>query len=123
MTNDILTKWADEYEAIWLDDRAKFPYVRYYPLRSNFRDDPVRDEDHDAHVVGYTTLKEDCPPNGPDGTFVRRIFVVKKWDRGYEGDDRVAGHWLNGCPSQSVDPLTVAPGVAGYVTERSLGRS
>ena len=113
---------ADEKEVVWLDDPAKYSYVRYYRWTSEVRDDPYG-EIASGLVVGYTTINDDAFPTVTGGRFERRVFMVRHWDRDYEGEDREEGHYLDGCPSQSVDPLTVGPGVEGHVTDKALGRN
>ena len=63
-------------------------------------------------IVGYSELRPEAPADFP-GVFSRRVFWLADHDP-YEG---------GGAPCEAVDPLTVAPGVAGKNTDRAFGRA
>jgi hypothetical protein len=108
-----------EYEAeiVWLDDPSKYDYVRAVPILTGSRDKPIRGIGD--RIVGYAILRPDAPADYPRRWY-RRVFHIMKGDRD-DGKDRNKGPYAIGCPVESVDPLTVAPGVKGEITERAWG--
>ncbi|NJP98907.1 hypothetical protein HCN51_57465 [Nonomuraea sp. FMUSA5-5] len=68
---------------------------------------------YEAVALGAT--KPEWPPRG----FLRRVFWVKPHDR----SEDPGGIYAHDCPTEAVDPRTVAPGQEGYVTIRARGRS
>lgn len=101
--NDI----SGEDSIVWLEDPAGFPYVRETYLGASFRSRKPK-FGLDGRMVGYATLRADVRGSVP-GFFDRRVFWVKRYDRSEDPD----GTYAVGAPAEAVDPLTVAPGVAG----------
>lgn len=105
---------GEENEVIWLDDPARFVYVRCYTWFSELRDDSP-DEYESGRLIGYTTLKADAWPHGPEDTFAKRMFVLEPWDCDYQGSDKEDGPYSTSFyPNTAVDPLTIGPGIKGF---------
>lgn len=111
---------ADEEAIVWLEDIAKFDYVReslwlIYGRSRAPRRDYLKGV---GRVVGYATLiKGARSPNRCD--FERRVFWVKPYDRDSQPHGIYAAS-KPGVPAEGVDPRTVRPGVPGEVTERAI---
>lgn len=102
-----------EAEIVWLFDPESMPYVRERVTIVSTRQRPIK-KYNDYKVVGYAILKPDAPGKR---MFRRRFFWLKDYDRYYQPQ----GIYSIGTPVEGVDPLTVAPGVAGQQTDRSWG--
>jgi hypothetical protein len=99
---------ASEVKHHWREDPATFRFVRVRLIS----DSPPVAPPPPAYgtgmrIVGYAILD----PTKRD-TENRRIFFVRDGDTDYP---------LNTCPCEAVDPLTLAPGIVGKVTERAWG--
>jgi hypothetical protein len=105
---------SHEAEIVWEVNPATLPYVRSTIAHSGRRRGPVRAPA--GRRVGYANLRPDAPSDSP-GNFTRRVFWVKEHDRA----DDPNGTYVKGCPVEAVDPLTVAVGVAGEITDRAWG--
>ncbi len=103
----------DEEEIVWLIDPATMPYVRECIALVSSRQRPLK-KCNGYQVVGYAVLPAATPGRS---WFKRRCFWLKEYDRYYQP----AGTYSVGTPAEGVDPLTVAPGVAGRKTDRSWG--
>ena len=130
---------SDEEEIVWLEDPAALPYVREDLLRTHTRRRPIRHpygknrggkpgEPGKARTVGYSTLKPGASRSGRSRWygFERRVFWLKEFDRANQAfrqeDARPTNIYTTTCPSEAVDPLTIAPGLAGRMTERAWGK-
>lgn len=106
----------DEEQIAWLVDPMSLRYVRsdVREIFSRRKGKPPAELLPPGKLVGYSELRKDAPHNrvGPMN-FTRRLFWVEDHDP-YDG---------GGAPIEAVDPLTVAPGVWGWVTDRAWGRS
>lgn len=106
----------DELEIKWLMDISKMDYVRQsmdmYCSRKNTKLKPPV-----GTLVGYAILKPETKTD-EHHHYHRRIFWLKEHDRYY----RPEGVYKTGGPLEAVDPMTVAPGEAGELTERAWGR-
>ena len=109
----------DEDQIVWLVPVESLPrYVRetlqdYAPFRvRRFR------MDYPGRMVGYSTLRPDAP--SICGQFHRRVFWLKPYDAG-ERDAATGPYHRFSTPYEGVDPLTVAPGQPGRVTDRAVG--
>lgn len=111
-----------EVEIVWDLSTEEIDYVRatiaYAGTRQRSVPLPVA-----GMRVGYAVLSEDAPNNGNPGTFVRRVFFLKR-KQGRAGGDRCfdpGGNYSFGAPMEAVDPRTVAPGERGKMTPRARG--
>lgn len=66
--------------------------------------------------VGYSILTPDAP-HSTGRWWARREFWISRDDRPFQPE----GPYQVGTPYEGVDPLTVAPGVLGLLTERAWG--
>jgi hypothetical protein len=107
------TDYPGEESIVWEQDPATLPYVRETLAYAGTRQRPVRWRGP-GRRVGYAVPRADARSGHP-GTFTRRVFWVKPYDRSEAPD----GIYRTGCPSEGVDPLTVAPGVPGEQTARA----
>lgn len=101
-----------EEKIVWLLDPATLPYVRERVGLVSSRQRPLKNYNN-FKVVGYAVLKASA--SGKGGMFCRRFFWLKEYDRYFQP----TGIYRFGTPAEAVDPLTVAPGVAGRQTDRS----
>ena len=114
----MLTENDLQHEAriVWeVDDPMALPYVRETVVRAGTRQRgvPWRGE---GKRIGYAVLKPDAP-NMRKGTFRRRLFFLKPYDRPHEPE----GTYETSAPSEGVDPRTIAPGVPGKQNRRAWG--
>jgi hypothetical protein len=111
-----------EERIIWLEDVDKLDYVRSYlsthePRR---RGRPCwRMGRLVGRLVGWSDLRADAPNNGAPGTFTRRVFWLKNYDRAAGGPVNI---YRTGAPCEAVDPRTIWRGVPGQMTDRACGR-
>ncbi len=107
-----------ESNIVWLRDVNNMPYVReHFHQFCRRRKGKLKHGDHE--VVGYAELEKDAPNTGTKGCFARRIFWLKEADRANQPN----GIYQTGCPSEAVDPLTIAPKVVGQRTPRACGEA
>ncbi|HEX8913558.1 MAG TPA: DUF6009 family protein [Humisphaera sp.] len=101
---------ADEARVVWAPgfDPASARYVR--EVVSEHEGRRVGRVRWNGREVGWTELRPGAPRRG--SFFHRRVFWLAAHDP-YEG---------SGAPVEAVDPLTVAPGRPGVLTERAWGR-
>lgn len=107
------TNFSVETSIVWLQPVDALDYVREELLfvlgasRGRPRC-PV-----DGELIGYTMA-------GPGKRMpgFRRLFTLRDYDR---GGPRPHVNWSEGCPSEAVDPSTVAPGVPGLQNARCRG--
>jgi hypothetical protein len=106
-----------EVEIVWEEDPSNFDYVRCYELQTSGRK-RIAKWPMEGRRVGYAVLRPDAPhdPRLP-GTFTRRVFFLKRHDR----DSQPNGVYRTGAPAEAVDPWTVSPGVAAWLTPRAWG--
>jgi hypothetical protein len=109
----------DEADIIWLEPIDRLDYVReviYDGYPSRWR--KPRWSCHDGRLVGFATLvKHPQYSGGPRchrAHYSRRVFWVASHDR----DSQPDGVYSRTTPCEAVDPRTVAPQVAGRMTER-----
>jgi hypothetical protein len=101
---------APEFMIHWAERPETLPFVRVsvdfvsrrerYPLK--------RYRGHNYRVVGHAMLKPLVTSDG--GRFQMRIFTVRDYDA-----TPADGGFI---PAEAVDPLTLAPNVAGHRTDR-----
>lgn len=105
----------DEAAIVWLEDPTTLPYVRSAVMMCPFREKRPSRRYHFGRLVGYATLKPHV--RWCNGFFRRRLFWVQPHDRCNQPD----GTYRVGAPAEAVDPLTVAVGIAGKMTDRAWG--
>lgn len=104
----------------WIADLADLDYVRQSAVITHARKGYLRcPTAPEGRTVGYTILDPATKPEWPPRGFLRRVFWVKPHDR----SEDPGGIYAHDCPTEAVDPRTVAPGQEGYVTIRARGRS
>jgi len=107
----------NEDRIVWLEPVDNLDYVRVSSVSAGTRNRSVgRHFAYDGRLVGYAILRPDAP-NVLPGTFGRRIFWLARHDR----DSQPDGPYLHGCPTEAVDPATVAPNQPGRITDRAWG--
>lgn len=107
---------ADEVRLVWQMDISRMDYVRESPTLERCSSGRVTCPAADGVVVGWTEVRRDSYP-GRDlasDPYIRRVFWLKPYDRALEPD----GTYADDCPSEAVDPYTVAVRVPGERTER-----
>lgn len=104
-------KLSSEQSIIWEEDIDRLDYVREIELPAATRQRPVpwRGE---GRRVGYAVLRPDARNSGSPGTFNRRVFFLKDYDR----DTEPAGIYEIGEPAEAIDPRLVRPGVGRKTT-------
>lgn len=95
---------------VWLQDPKDFRFVRVAPFNSYFFNRPPKKLPAHETLVGYTTGGERELEDDPYPYKVRRLFYVMNSD---------FDNYVDGCPMEAVDPLTLAPNEPGIVTERA----
>lgn len=114
----ILTERALRHEVriVWeIDDPMSLPYVRETVVKAGTRQRGVPWKGQGKRI-GYAVLASGAPSLRP-GTFERRLFFLKPYDRSEEPD----GTYSTGAPAEGVDPRTIEPGSAGVQNERAWG--
>lgn len=107
-----------ESNIVWLRNINNVPYVReHFNQCCSRRKGKLKYGDHE--VVGYAELENDAPNTGTNGCFARRVFWLAEHDRVNQPN----GTYQTGCPSEAVDPLTIAPKVLGQSTPRACGEA
>jgi len=110
-----------EAEIVWLDDPQKWDYVRVLPIYMGTRARSLTNSTlklklaNFYKLVGYATLTRETKST-PGCFFIRRVFWLKDYDRGCPNEK-----YHVGCPSETVDPLTVKPNMEGSKTNRCFG--
>jgi hypothetical protein len=107
-----------EEAIVWVEDPARFDYVREIVRTEPFRQRPVRWEGKPGRLIGYGVLRADAPNTGGARSFERRVLYVKDYDR----DSEPEGAYRTGAPVETVDPWTVIPRCCGLKTERMYGK-
>lgn len=109
-----------EQSIVWEEDIDDLDYVREFVVEANTRQRPVPwGDNREGRRVGYAVLFADSRNDGRPGTFNRRVFFLKDYDRDSDPEGPYSDY---GAPSEAVDPRTVAPGVPGTITDRAWGR-
>lgn len=114
-----------EERIVWLEDVARLDYVREWTFAARSRTAAPRWKGLEGRLVGYAVLRADAPRDS-FGCYVRRLFFLKDHDRDRAPDDtyharRPGDRCAGGCPTEAVDPRTVAAGVPGVQNERAWG--
>lgn len=124
----------DEEGIVWLESPERFDYVRerLYTLCRCRRRPPGRNSVcwDGGRIVGFAVLKAEAESDDC-GYFSRRVFWISPFDRSEDKSRFVppqharpgypTGVYRTGCPSDAVDPRTVAPRIPGRQTERAIG--
>ena len=103
---------ANEDRLVWLEDPARFPYVRQsFAMTPRRKGMPAKAYRRGDRLVGYAELKPFARPESPGG-YYRRIFWLKTHDRN-------SGHacYRHSAPCEAVDPATVQAGLLGTMTD------
>ena len=111
--SSVLRGLSHEIAIVWETDVYQLDYVRETWTTAWTRRGPIRWNGR----VGYSILGPEAPNAGYHRMFHRRVFWLKHHDRHPSSD----GAYEAGAPVEAEDPLTVAPGIPGRVTERALG--
>ncbi len=106
-----------EERIVWEEDIDGLDYVRETVATAGTRQRPVPWYG-DGRRVGYAVLAPDAENDGSPGSFLRRVFFLKDYDR----DSDPGGVYGRSAPSEAVDPRTVTPGVPGRLTDVAWGR-
>lgn len=93
---------------VWLKDPKDFRFVRVVDFGSYYFNRPPKKLAPNEVLVGYTTGGYRETEEHPYKT--RRLFYVMDCD---------FDNYLDCCPMEAVDPLTLAPNEEGHVTERA----
>ena len=93
---------------MWLENPHEFRFVRVVDFSSFFFNNPPKKLQPTDTIVGYTTGGEREYEEYPYK--LRRMFYVRDYD---------LATYLDCCPMEGVDPLTLAPNEPGIVTERA----
>lgn len=96
----------------WEQEPEQYDYVRASTQPAGTRQRPVQEPVGER--IGYGVLDSNAPNSGNPGVFIRRVFWLKEGDRVFDP----TGVYESGCPSEAVDPRTVAVGVRGDKTDR-----
>jgi len=106
-----------ESEIVWEEDPESFDYVREFELTTCGRK-RISKWTMEGRRVGYAVLRPDAPHDSHfPGRFTRRVFFLKAYDR----DSGPNGVYSTGAPAEAVDPRTISPGVAAWLTPRAWG--
>jgi len=107
----------NENKIVWLEPVENLDYVREKSIMTSFRHGMISKHDRpNGRVVGYSELLPGTPGISK-GTFRRRVFWLAPHDR----DSAGGGPYQHSAPGEAVDPRTVAPNVAGALTDRAWG--
>ena len=98
----------EETGIVWIHDPKDFRFVRVAGFNSHFFTKPPKKLPPKEILVGYTTGGERECHEYPHK--MRRLFYVMNSDFGV---------YVDGCPMEAVDPLTLALNKPGIVTERA----
>lgn len=105
---------ASETRIVWEADPADFDYVRQSLAYAGTRTRPV--PWYVGRRLGFAVLAADAESaRVAPGTFERRVFWVKDYDRHAEPE----GPYSRGAPAEAVDPRTVSPRACGSLTDRA----
>ncbi len=105
---------SNEDGIVWTEDVTDVDYVREDCIRVDNRRRFIEYWGM-GRTVGYSTLPPDVESDDT-GQFRRRVFWLHPGDRA----DDPYGPYAVHTPMEAVDPRTVAPGVPGRHTERSI---
>jgi len=110
MSDEDSLKW--ESEIIWRIPPKDIPYVRHLFKYCSNPDKLIRHGNR--RIAGYAILR---PGLTCEMGYLRRVFYLCPEDRYFEPE----GTYKRGVPMEAIDPLTVATGVLGSVTDRASG--
>ena len=107
---------VNEAKICWLEDIGRLDYVREAWVHTGFRHGRPRKGCTAGRLVGYAELSPGTLGISK-GTFRRRVFWLAPHDR----DSVPGGPYQHSAPGEAVDPRTVAPNMAGALTDRAWG--
>ena len=107
-----------EEAIVWVEDPARFDYVREIVRTEPFRQRPVRWEGKPGRLIGYGVLRADAPNTGGARSFERRVLYVKDYDRDSESEGGLQDWGARG----DGRPVDGDSRCCGLKTERMYGK-